>query len=273
MAFSEGLKSSVRRKGHLRCCVCHGFAVDIHHITPQAEDGSDTEDNAAPLCPTCHGTYGANPTKWKTIREARDLWFEICATRFASDAVRVDRLIGQLEGLIPVIPAFQDLLNRIAKPEPQSHPLTGHAAGSSSASATLSPGGVEAEGARVNITVHDWGTVTSHDSANVEVIEDEDNFKQEPREESEILEALERLFDQVWYNRHWNHRTEIEDGTATVDRGLWQQALAAAARVEQKYKDDPEALGPWDDFEWGMVNGKLSALRWVLGDKWDVLDT
>jgi hypothetical protein len=28
-----------------------------------------------------------------------------------------------------------------------------------------------------------------------------------------------------------------------------------------------------DDFGWGMFNGKLSALRWVLGDDWDMLDT
>jgi len=27
------------------------------------------------------------------------------------------------------------------------------------------------------------------------------------------------------------------------------------------------------DFEWGMINGKLSAIRWMLGEEWDMLDT
>ena len=42
-------------------------------------------------------------------------------------------------------------------------------------------------------------------------------------------------------------------------------------KVEARY--GKENFGPYSDFEWGMINGKLSALRWVLGDEWDFLDT
>ena len=52
---------------------------------------------------------------------------------------------------------------------------------------------------------------------------------------------------------------------------VWKSARAAAKRTEKEVGLDN--LGPWDDFEWGMINGKLSALRWVLGDEWDMLDT
>jgi hypothetical protein len=56
-----------------------------------------------------------------------------------------------------------------------------------------------------------------------------------------------------------------------IQRDVWEGALKAAAKVEKKY--GLENLGPWDDFEWGMLNGKLSALRWALADDWDMLDT
>ena len=52
---------------------------------------------------------------------------------------------------------------------------------------------------------------------------------------------------------------------------VWQSALKAARKTEDEVGRD--LLGPWDDFEWGMINGKLSAIRWVLGDEWDMLDT
>lgn len=41
--------------------------------------------------------------------------------------------------------------------------------------------------------------------------------------------------------------------------------------MEKKYGKGN--LGPYSKFDWGMINGKLSALRWVFGDEWDMLDT
>jgi len=52
---------------------------------------------------------------------------------------------------------------------------------------------------------------------------------------------------------------------------MWKGALASAKRAEEEV--GLEKLGPWDDFELGMINGKLSALRWVLGEVWDELYT
>lgn len=86
MSFPESITKQIRRRSHFQCCLCKALGVEIHHIVPQAEGGKDTEANAAPLCPTCHETYGANPIKRKFIREARDLWFEICEKRYASDS-------------------------------------------------------------------------------------------------------------------------------------------------------------------------------------------
>jgi predicted nucleic acid-binding protein len=121
-------------------------------------------------------------------------------------------------------------------------------------------------------------------------IDAEFNWTEEPRRLSEILEALHVLDRQVWYNRHWNTRIAIERGeTRVVSKkeweaaeprkrnneviidSIWQGALESARKVEEEIGS--ENLGPWTDFEWGMVNGKLSALRWVLGEDWDQLYT
>jgi hypothetical protein len=115
----------------------------------------------------------------------------------------------------------------------------------------------------------------------------EQEWVEEPRRLAEIVNAIGELIDKMWYNRHQVRLEKIEDGEITVveketyplkdhreltiQRRIWEGALKSAARVEKKY--GLENLGPWDDFEWGMLNGKLSALRWVLGEEWDMLDT
>lgn len=107
-----------------------------------------------------------------------------------------------------------------------------------------------------------------------------------PRRQSEIDEAVEEFRLKVWYNRHQIRCYEIETGqTKLVDkepfpirdhanrpmrRDVWKGALRAAAHVEKMYGLENLV---WSEFEWGMLNGKLSALRWVFGEEWDELYT
>ncbi|EGT5656593.1 DUF4935 domain-containing protein [Citrobacter braakii] len=114
-------------------------------------------------------------------------------------------------------------------------------------------------------------------------LEEEFNwFEDDMRSLTDILAAIDEYCKKVWYNRHKYREYKIEIGEITlipkgdkrhgnnvIHEDIWEKAKLAAAEIEEQY----ENTGPWDDFEWGMVNGKLSALRWVLGDEWDMLDT
>ncbi len=91
------------------------------------------------------------------------------------------------------------------------------------------------------------------------------------RSQDEILAAEQEFFEKVWHERHLMIKRLVESGRKEVAADIWEGALQAAEEVNQRYGEDQ--LGPYDDFEWGMLNGKLSALRWVLGDEWDMLDT
>jgi hypothetical protein len=89
---------------------------------------------------------------------------------------------------------------------------------------------------------------------------------------SEILAAEQEFFDKVWYVRKLILEEKIEDGHAEpLGPDLQEHVNAAMRAIEERY--GVENVGPWDDWEWGFVNGKLSALRWVLGSEWDFLDT
>lgn len=85
---------------------------------------------------------------------------------------------------------------------------------------------------------------------------------------ADILTAHEEYFDKIWYGRSLIHKDEARPG---ISESLKNTILAARRRVEEKYA--PEELPPVNDWEWGFMHGKLSALRWVLGDEWDFLDT
>ena len=99
MPFSESLKEKIRKQSRGRCCICEDFPVEIHHIIPQAKGGSDNEDNAAPLCPTCHTIHGDNPKMRKQIRERRDSWFEQCRI-LSTVSAKLDAISDNLQYLV-----------------------------------------------------------------------------------------------------------------------------------------------------------------------------
>jgi len=91
------------------------------------------------------------------------------------------------------------------------------------------------------------------------------------RTTDEILKAMDELVDRVWHNRHLAHAEKHVSGEDRMAPHIWRGACQSAKKIEAKY--GRANLGPYDDFDWGMINGKLSALRWVLGEDWDELYT
>jgi hypothetical protein len=87
----------------------------------------------------------------------------------------------------------------------------------------------------------------------------------------QIQSAEDEFFNRVWYERSVMFDNVPEERKRPTPPDIYSGMMKARAEVEAKF--GKETLGPYDDFEWGMVNGKLSALRWVLGDEWDFLDT
>lgn len=117
MAFSDTLRLRVKKRAHFCCCLCRDLYVEVHHIVPQEDDGPDTEDNAAPLCPSCHEKFGGNESKRKFIREARDYWYELCAERYKAvdpdQVVRIHEMLSNTATKADVEAAFAKIVSLV----------------------------------------------------------------------------------------------------------------------------------------------------------------
>jgi hypothetical protein len=85
------------------------------------------------------------------------------------------------------------------------------------------------------------------------------------RTQKEIEDAIKKYESIIWYGR-----SKLRTGWDSNTKELKASIIEAEKEIENKIEHDELWL---DDFNWAMANGKLSALRWLQGEEWDMLDT
>jgi len=91
------------------------------------------------------------------------------------------------------------------------------------------------------------------------------------RGDKQISAMLAEFQEKAWWARHQAWQQKIERGDEVLknrhQRHIYAGACKSAARVEAKYGRENLV---WDDFEFGLLNGRISALAWVFGSEWEI---
>ena len=112
MPFPAQAASQLIARCHRRCCICHRFCgvkMELDHIVPKADGGTDDIENAIPVCFECHAEIHSyndcHPRGRKfrpeELRLHKEQWLQICADQPSAlfDA-RADNSVGPIAALI-----------------------------------------------------------------------------------------------------------------------------------------------------------------------------
>jgi hypothetical protein len=90
------------------------------------------------------------------------------------------------------------------------------------------------------------------------------------RSAKQILSAEAELGTRLWYGRKMPAQFYRDTGTP---KDIIKGMLRGKREAEKKYGKKSLMDDVQDDWSWGFLSGKVSAIRWVLGDDWDMLDS
>ena len=96
-------------------------------------------------------------------------------------------------------------------------------------------------------------------------------YIQEMRSEDEIGEYMAEAHDRVWLVRKQDLFCNLLIGEESVNSDILEKCSQAIDEVCKKYNIDFQE--PVSDWEYGYWSGILAALRWVMGEEKDMLDT
>jgi hypothetical protein len=133
MPFSRATKEQALVVAARYCCVCHrykGVRVEVHHILPEAQGGTDDLDNAIVLCFDCHADAGHyNPkhprgTKFSQaeLRRARHAW-HVTVSRQSLSSQEGSNYLYCRYLLCKSFDAIHEIVNGELKHVPVSSPL------------------------------------------------------------------------------------------------------------------------------------------------------
>lgn len=90
---------------------------------------------------------------------------------------------------------------------------------------------------------------------------------------ADVLAIEQELTDKGWYGRKPDPSDPLPERLAWRPQEILGGMRRAQALMEEQYGREELVKNIESDFAWGMLSGKLSAIRWVLDYEWYMLDS